>query len=154
MAQNNLLSPIGFGLKISKTPNVEYLVQQVSIPGLELGTASTPSPFVAIPRPGNLSYGELRVTFKVGEDLASYLEIFNWMVALGHPDNFQQYKPDISDGSIIILSSAKRPIVSVDFTDMFPVSLSSLDFDATLTDVQYMTVDATFKFTRFYYNFI
>ncbi len=154
MAQNNLLSPLGFGLKIKKTPNVDYFVQQISIPGLELGTAQTPSPFVSIPRPGNLSYGELRVTFKVGEDLASYLEIFNWMVALGHPDDFDQYNPELSDGSVVILSSAKRPYVSVDFTDMYPTSLSSLDFDSTLTDMQYITVDATFKFTRFYYRFI
>lgn len=154
MTQNNLLSPLNFGLKINKTPNVDYMVQQVSVPGMELGTATTPSPFVPIPRPGNLSYGELRVTFKVGEDLSSYLEIFNWMNALGHPDNFDQYKPDVSDGSVIILSSAKRPIVSIDFTDMYPSSLSSLEFDSTITDIQYMTVDATFRFTRLYYNFI
>lgn len=154
MLQNNLLSPLNFGLKINKTPNVDYLVQQISVPGLELGTATTPSPFVPIPQPGNLSYGELRVTFKVGEDLSSYLEIFNWMVALGHPDSLEQYKPDVCDGSVLILSSAKRPIISIDFTDMYPTSLTSLDFDATMTDVQYMTVDASFKFTRFYYNFI
>lgn len=154
MSQNNLLSPLNFGLKINKTPSVDYLVQQVSVPGMELGSAVTPSPFVQIPRPGNLSYGELRVTFKVGEDLSSYLEIFNWMTDLGHPDRLEQYKPDVSDGSVIILSSAKRPIVSIDFTDMYPSSLSSLEFDSTISDIQYMTVDATFRFTRFYYKFI
>jgi len=30
---------------------------------------------------------------------------------------------------------------------MFPVSISSLDFDATSTDVNYFTAQATFKYT-------
>jgi len=30
---------------------------------------------------------------------------------------------------------------------MFPYSLSSLEFDATITDVQYFTAEASFKYT-------
>ena len=35
----------------------------------------------------------------------------------------------------------------VKFNDLFPVTLTSLDFDATNTDVQYFTAQATFKYT-------
>jgi hypothetical protein len=30
---------------------------------------------------------------------------------------------------------------------MFPVALTSLDFDATMTDIQYFTAEASFKYT-------
>jgi hypothetical protein len=35
----------------------------------------------------------------------------------------------------------------VKFKDLFPVSLSSLEFDATQTDIQYFTADVAFKYT-------
>lgn len=148
----NMLSPINYAFKLARTPNVNYAVQQVSIPGMNLGTVEVPTPHIRLPFHGNISYDELRITFKVGEDLSNYLEIYNWMLALGHPDGYEQYENIKSDASVIILSSSKRPSFSVDFTDCYPVSLGTLDFDATITDLQYITIDATFKFTRFFFN--
>lgn len=152
--ENNFLSPIGFALKIDRTPNVDYAVQQVSVPGLNIGSIQTPTPFARITHPGNISYDELRVTFKVGENLGSYFEIFNWMVALGHPDNFSQYRDIKSDGSLVILNSAKRPNIVAKFTNMYPTTLTSLEFDATMTDVQYATADVTFAFDRIFYEIL
>lgn len=150
--ENNLLNPINFYFKLSKTPNVEYLVQGVGIPGVNLGSIQTPTPFVRVTNPGNMTYDDLRVTFKVGENLTSYLEIYNWMVELSRPDSFDQYKYTASDASVLILNSARRPIIDVSFTDVFPTSISPIDFDATLEDIQYVTVDATFSFDRMYFN--
>lgn len=150
--ENNLLSPLNYTFKLKKAPNVEYLIQQVSIPGMNLGSVQTPSPFVRLTHPGNITYDEVRLTFKVGENLTSYLEIFNWIEALGRPDSYSQYDYTATDATLVILNSAKRPVINVLFTDIFPTSLTGLDFDSTMTDVQYMTVDATFAFDRMYYN--
>ena len=38
-------------------------------------------------------------------------------------------------------------VAKVKFLDLFPTSLSSLDFDATPTDIQYFTAQASFKYT-------
>ena len=150
--ENNLLNPLNFYFKLSKTPDTEYLVQGVSIPGINLGAVQTPTPFVRVTNPGNMTYDDLRITFKVGENLTSYLQIYNWMVELGRPDTFDQYKYEPFDASLLILNSARRPVIDVKFTDVFPTSLSPIDFDATLTEVQYVTVDATFSFDRMYFN--
>lgn len=151
--QNNL-STVNFKLNFKRLPNVEYRVQSVAIPGMEMGSVDRPSPFVRIPYPGNLTYGDLSVTFLVGESLADYLEIFNWMVLMGHPDELPQYDHEkiFSDCNVVILNSSRTSEVSVRFTDAFPISLSPLTFDSTLTDVQYATATATFKFGRFYYD--
>lgn len=152
--ENNLLNPLNFYFKLSKTPNVEYQVQSVTIPGLNLGSVQTPTPFARLTTPGNVQYDDLLVSFKVGENLSSYLEIYNWMTGLGRPDNFEQYNYVESDASVLILNSAKHPIINVRFTDIFPTSISPLDFDATLTDVQYVTATATFAFDRMYFDSI
>ncbi len=146
--QNSLLSAVGFQFVLTRTPNIEYLVQEVSIPGMQLGSANVPTPFVRVVQAGNLTYDDLRVTFKISENLESYLEIVNWMEALGHPDDFDQYQDLRSDAKVIILNSAKRPSFEVTFTNIYPTSISNIDFDATLSDVQYINADATFAFDR------
>ena len=43
--------------------------------------------FVSVPLEGNLSFGNLTIDFLVDEDLRNYMEIHNWIRALGAPDN-------------------------------------------------------------------
>ena len=92
--------------------------------------------------------------------MENYLAVYNWLVGLGFPETTKQFK-DITtdsadqrdlteafcDGTLRILNSNYREISRVKFKDLFPVSLTSLDFDATTSDVQYFTAQATFKYT-------
>ena len=56
-------------------------------------------------------------------------------------------KEAFCDGTLRILNSNYREVAQVKFKDLFPTSLTSLDFDATNTDVQYFTAEASFKYT-------
>lgn len=154
-AQQNSLALLNYKFKLSRTPEVEYRAQTVTIPGLSLGSADMPTQFgLRVPFSGNLAYEDLTLSFLVGEELADYLEIYNWMISLGHPDGFGAYPKDqketVSDLTVFILNSAMRPIVNVRFIDAFPISLSSLDFDSTLTEVQYAQATVTFRYNRYY----
>ena len=62
-------------------------------------------------------------------------------------DGIRDPKEAFCDGTLRILNSNYREVAKVKFTDLFPVSLTSLDFDATNTDIQYFTAEATFKYT-------
>ena len=64
------------------------------------------------------------------------------------PSNFGNAGDDIySDGTLQILSSNLVPQFNVTFNDLFPYSLSTLDFDARDTDIDYFTADVSFKYT-------
>ena len=52
-----------------------------------------------------------------------------------------------SDGTLTVLGSSMRPNFLVKFSDLYPYSLSTLNFDATETDVDYFTADVSFKYT-------
>lgn len=148
--QNNL-SQLNFKFKLDRTPEIEYRAQSVQLPGMNLGTASVPTPFVPIPLPGNLTYDDLSITFLVGENMGDYLSIFNWMVALGHPDNLRdQYKDWRSDCSVFLLNSNLTPNIVARFTDAYPINLSPIEFDTTLSETQYATATVTFRFMRWY----
>lgn len=158
---SNFLSPLNFKFSIKRAPHINFFIQKISLPSINLPTYDSPNPFVKIPQPGeHLTYGDLDVTFKVDEDLQNYLEIHNWIRALGKPSDFSEYKTLAdkavytgdgirSDISLTILSSAKNPNYEIIFTDAYPTELSKLTFDTTDQTVDYIEASATFKYILF-----
>lgn len=161
----NYLSPLGFKFTMNRTPILSYFTQSVNAPNLTLGLTSISTPFSNIPLPGDkLTFADFTVVFRVDEDMKSWQEVYDWMYGLGHPDNFEQYSTvapsrdpnaaagsvgPFSDASLVILSSASNPIMSVNFTDVFPTSLSDLTFDSRGSTVDYIECTATFAYRKY-----
>lgn len=158
----NFLSPLGFKFQVKKLPNVNFFVQKVNIPGLAMGgTPEASNPFVAIPYSGDhLLYNEFRVTFKVDEDMNNFLELHYWLRGLGFPEEYREYRLITeedslmggglkSDASLIITTNGKSPHIECVFEDVFPVSLSDLEFNTTDSTVDYIEVTATFRYTQY-----
>jgi len=157
----NFLSGIGFKFNLGKYPKVDFYCNTARIPEITLATATQPSYLKDIDIPENkLSFGDLTIQFLVDENLENYRIVHEWMYGLGFPETAQQFidvttdkdnirdmKEQFADGTLRILNSNFNEVAKVKFLDMFPVSLSSLDFDATQTDVNYFTAQATFKYT-------
>ena len=156
------LSPLGFRFVLNRTPNTNYFTQNVRLPTLSLGQFDIEDPFVKLPTPGTkLSFEPLDITFMVDEDMTNYLELYEWLRGLGFPESFEQYGNRIrensssllsndsavfSDGTLMVLSSHQNANVKIVFEDMFPISLSDLSFDSTLTDVEYLRATVTFRY--------
>lgn len=158
----NMLSPLGFSFSIKKTPDMNFFVQNVTLPGIQLGETQMPTPFKSIPIYGDhITYGDLQVTFKVNEDLSNYRMIFDWITGIGFPDSYSQHKDLVdsalpgsgegieSDAVLTILSSSMNPVIIVDIKDLFPISLTDLEFNSRDTQVEYIEATATFKFLNY-----
>lgn len=160
----NFLSPLNFKFLLKRAPHVNFFIQKVNVPSIELSPPNFPNPMVNIPIPGeHLKYGILDISFKVDEDLQNYLEIHNWIKALGKPQDFEGYRnleqqPQVtgdgiySDITLTILSSTKMPNYEVNFADCHPVLLSGFQFNTVDTDVNYISADASFRYT--YYDVV
>ena len=162
----NFLAPVGFKFNLKRSPGVAFFCNQANIPDLNLGVAEQPTYLRDIPTPGDkIDFGDLNLTFLVDEDLTNFMEIQNWIRGLGYPENTQEFrdleasgqvpKPpyaqaaqDIySDGTLQILSSNLIAKFNVTFRDLWPYSLTTLNFDATDTDIEYFTANVSFKYT-------
>ena len=123
-----------------------------------------------------LEYEDLSVTFICDEYLENYTSLHEWMTAIGFPKNRDQFstfrsttsnaptdtrgsskdigdvgvstaiKGMFSDATLMVLSIKNNPIVQVNYADVFPTSLSALDFNQNATDVEYLQATATFKY--------
>ena len=160
IGNRNFLSPVGFKFTLAKEPKVAFFCNSLRIPEISLGTAIQPSYLKDIDVPGDkLTYGDFSLRFLVDENLENYMAIHNWLTGLGYPETTKQYKDFIvednisnplnafSDGSVYILNSNYNTTAIVKFKDLFPVFLSSLEFEASDTDINYFTAEASFKYT-------
>jgi hypothetical protein len=159
----NFLSPVGFKFTLAKEPKVAFFCNSARIPDITLGTAIQPSYLKDVDVPGDkIEYGDFQLRFLVDENLVNYMAIHNWIVGLGYPDSTESFRnlttnesgtrdllEQFSDGSLHILNSNYRDVAIVKFEDLFPVSLSSLNFEASDTDVNYFTADVIFKYTLY-----
>ena len=157
----NFLSPVGFKFTLAKEPKAAFFCNATKIPEITLGTATQPSYLKNLDIPGDkISYEDFYIRFLVDENMENYMAIHNWLTGLGFPETTEEYrnlitnqqgiedpKQAFSDGSLYVLNSNYNTSAVVKFRDLFPINLSPLEFNATLTDIQYFTADVTFKYT-------
>jgi len=160
----NFLSNVGAKFMIKKLPNVNYFIQNVALPAVDVGMIEVGTPFSAkLKYPGDLvTYQDLVITFRVDEDMNNYVELYNWIKSITRVDDFdestawnrQNTNPGgddgvFSDGTLFVLNSAMNPNKEVIFRDLYPSSLSDLPFTTQVNDIDYIECTATFRYRTF-----
>ena len=161
----NFLSPVGFKFTLNRAPKVAFFGNSTNIPGMNLGVAVQSTYLKDIDIPGDkITFNDLTLRFLVDENLENYMEIQNWMRGIGYPESldeiyeWQRSNPSMglqeksqmnlySDATLSILTSSNNSNFKVKFLDVFPYSLTDLQFDATDSDIDYLTAEVTFKYT-------
>ena len=155
----NFLQPTKFLLTFSRIPDVTYFCQEANVPGISLQGISVPSPMLDYHVAGNkLTYNQFSIRFMVDEKLQSWKNIHDWFRSLASPTGFQerntltrmqnQYNDSklisYSDATLTILTNLNNPVARINLHDLFPISLSDIQFDTTLSADNIITADATF----------
>ena len=168
----NFLRPNAFRFLIKNLPSVAFTCQSANLPSLSLGFTTQPTPFLDIPHVGDKNvFGDFTIRFIITEDMSNYIELYEWLVALGFPNDYNQYRnftgerlnrfPFVrdasggstaiaySDATLTILDSNNVPKTNINFKDVFPTSVEALDFDITSSSVDYFVGIASFKYKLF-----
>lgn len=159
----NFLQTNKYSVEFARIPNVTYFCQNANIPGLSIGEAIQPTPFIDLSCPGEkLTYDSFNIGFAVDEDLKSWLEIHDWMRAMTFPYSYEEYKnlsrlsrntkkgsPQYSDATMYIRTSKLNVNYKITLHDCFPIALSSILFSSTDSPESILTSDATFRFSLF-----
>ena len=153
----NFLNPIGYLLKLEKFEGVDFFCQTANVPDVQMPTTEVASQFRNLPiiPGGGVTFGDFSVRFIVDEDLKNYNSIYKWIRDNGNADEMPRETEEndiLTHAQLHIVTSQYNPAFIVDFKDIFPVALSGLQFDATITDVEYITAEVTFKHQQFFIN--
>lgn len=166
-------SPTQFVFQIDQLPKVEFFNVSANLPGISMTPTIQPTTVGRdIPIHGSkVAFEDLTIGFIVDEYLENYIQLHNWLLALGFPKDRSQYRgwEDIrisgsagtlpgppskssssdllySDAVLTILSNKNNPLVHVRFHDIFPLSISGIDYDQNATDVESVKASATFAY--------
>jgi hypothetical protein len=148
----NFLTTIKFKLTLNALPEVVYYAQRAYLPGIRLGSVDVTNPNITMAVGGDhLTIEPFRINFILDSQMNNYYAIAKWMMGIGEPYTPDQYKAQLtkgiySDGSLFIYDSKNNPLKKVIFTDMFPISLTGIQFMNDANDVNYAKAQATFKF--------
>jgi hypothetical protein len=161
----NYIQPTKYLLTFDRIPDTQYFCQSVNIPGISLGDITVPTPVFDYKVAGNkLTYNTFNMTFTIDEPALSWQNLYNWFLAIASPVSINQrntlsaqqnsYKSqgsftNYSEAMLTVLSNLNNPIIRVQFHNMFPVSLTDLNFDTTLSADTILTGSATFAYEFF-----
>lgn len=144
-------TPLGFRLLIDsqRYPNAQFNVQTAAIPEISVDAAAYATPQRTIEISGDkITYSPFTCTFLIDEQLENYYEIHDWLVGLVvEPDGKDVSKT--RDLTLFILDSHNNVSREIQFVDAYPTSLSTLDFDAKETNVEYLVGDVSFNYSYF-----
>jgi len=154
------LKTVGFEFNIQRIPNTIFTIQEVNLPGVTLGEVNASYATGKTPFAGDtLLYNELNISFLIDETMNNWREIYNWQRGLA-PTRLDtaenQYLPlkqsregIVSDGTLIIMTNEGNPNITVSFKDLFPVSLSDVQFKTTETSIEVIPATVSFRFTSY-----
>ena len=144
-----------FLVTFQKLPSVAYYANDIPIPAMALGEAPVYTRTLDFALPGDkIQFDPITITFNVDEHLENYMEVYNWMMELGHPDRSKITRPEdkdaVSDGIITVLNNNKNPIYNIILKDCFPISLVELAMNIQASEPVICTI--TMKYSWFEIN--
>lgn len=149
----NFLNPSSFVMSLDSQTysGAEFTVQSASIPDVSSEGALLPFKSVnTAMAPDKIVYGPLELSYLIDEDLINYKEIYDWIKT-----NIETNRTPTNhtrDLTLTIMNSSNNVTKQIRFIDAFPTSLSSLPFEITSTDAEYLTAVVSFDYS--YYEFV
>lgn len=142
---------------IPNLPFAKYFCQSINLPGVTSNEVEVPTPFSNTYRhPTKMSFEAFSISFLIDEDLRAWEETYKWIVALTRPESYSQYitnqkkeNSPYQDGVLTINTNANIPNLRVKFKNVFPVSLSGIQFGTMNSADSTPTADLTFRYDFF-----
>ena len=152
----NFLNPSSFVLTLDSQSysGAEFTVQTMVLPDVSAEGAPLQFKQINIAMAADkITFGAFEISYLIDEDLLNYKEIFDWMKSNVETKHSTTTSSDhYRDMTLTVMNSANNVTKQIKFVDAYPTSLSSLPFDITTTDVEYLTAVATFQYS--YYEFV
>ena len=158
-----------FKLNFERLPNVTFFCTKANFPGVSTSPIPHYTPFVDLYIPGDkLVYDNFEIEFLIDEDFIGWKSIHDWLRGMTFPTDFKEYrdlkklnrfpqttshelheKPQYSDAMLTIYSNMNNAHLRIKLIDIFPITLSSIDFDSESNADDILMGRATFKFSYY-----
>lgn len=159
-------------MTFDRVANTTFYCTKINLPALSIPAISQKTPMINLFVPGNkMEFEPLVMTFMVDDTLSAWNDLFIWLTGLSGPTTngwmnlantavskggqpLYGVRPPYSDGILTINTAKNNPMLRAQFYDLFPTSLSGLQFEAGQSaDMQIMAI-AEFRFSYYVPTYI
>ena len=149
------LSPTSFRVVIPRVPMLTAYIQSVSIPTISMTSMEIPA-YKGFPRqqaPASIDISDqLIVNFTVDENMENWQEMYDWMHSIVPTDenngSVNQNIDKYSEVAVLVYSNAKRLVKRLTFHRSYPVTMSSFEFNSSVTSIEPMLIVANFEYSH------
>ena len=148
----NFLNPSSFVLTLDSQTysGAEFTIQTMILPDVSADGAVLNYQQIDVGMPSDkIQFGAFEISYLIDEDLLNYKEIFDWIKGNVETVHSSSATRDLT---LTIMNSANNVTKQIKFVDAYPTMISSLPFDITTTDVEYLTAVVAFDYS--YYEFV
>lgn len=147
----NFLQPTKYVLTFPEVPDMVYFCQKANVPGVSLGQALQQTPNLDLYHSGTkLTYNTFDVTFLVNENLSAWTTLYKWMVDLSSVETtYTKRKENKKQAVLTVMSNQNNAKLRVKILNIFPTSLSDLQFDTTLSAEEHISATVSFRYDWF-----
>lgn len=167
--QNGLLGN-HFRFVLEALPDLTFFAQAVTVPAISSTHINRPTPFTSVREVGDhLNYDSFNVTYLIDGAFKTYASLYWWLKGYGFPHSYDEVKafrelrakriavpqPQVKDvektSAIlhILQPDTEKIIAEIQFTDVFPTTLTELQFASTDADAPLLKATVTFECTVF-----
>jgi len=147
---NNLLPLTGFKMAVGENQFklLQHFAVSANMPGVNIAEVSTTFRNLSGYVPSDhISYDALNVRVAVDENMHVYDEVFSWLSSCTTSNILP-----VHDIVLNFLTSKFNITRSVSFKNVFPVSISSIEFNVQNTEVDYAYIDVGFRYDNFTFD--
>lgn len=142
---------------IPNLPFARYFCQSINLPGVTSNEVEVATPFSNTYRhPTKMAFEPFTISFLIDEDIRTWEETYKWIVSLTRPESYGQYIKNLSkdatayqDGLLTINTNSNLPNLRINFRNVFPTSLTGIQFGTMNSAENTLTADVTFRYDLF-----
>jgi len=155
---------------IDRLPDLTFFVQSVQTSSVSGGQALQQTPFSTLHHPSDrLSFGTIQVTYLIDAHFKNYFSLYYWMKGYGFPHSFDEvvqfrnkqrtlvgnvrpivHTLETTHAVLSVLTPDTSAIVAeIHYEGLFPMELSSLQFQTTDSDAPLLSTTCTFSCSVF-----
>lgn len=158
-----------FSFSCSYIPDTVYHLQEANIPSISSSPIVHSTPLSPIYLPSDqLEWEPLVISFIIDEELANYRKMHDWLVSittasdtfdltlLKREDLLQgdRLGGGVTDATVTIRSNKHNPTARVQFHDLFPTSLSGIEFTTNTDTSSHLVCTAQFAYSTYDIKYI
>lgn len=154
MAYHDLFKTGNFKIQLKDQINLEFFVQEATIPGITVGTIDAGYMSMRDKRPGDsLDFNPLTLTLLCDEDLQAYKDVYEYILHLTHNPKTNEIfvEPEVFDAYLFLTTNKNNVAHKLHFYHMWIETISDLQLQTVSPDENSISFTVGLKYN--YYLF-